>query len=142
MTEYAFDQSNITWRQLEGIEHLDYFILDLDRERQVADLLLRFAANEKIMLHRHVALNHLFVVQGEHIIYEPDGTIKEVRPTGRYTVSQASDEPHREGGGEQEVIVLFSIRGTDGLMYEFLDDDFNVVGTFGMDDIENLMTPQ
>jgi hypothetical protein len=55
-------------------------------------------------------------------------------------VSPASDEPHSEGGGaEQDVIILFSIRGTDGVMYEILDDNHNIVATLGMDDFENML---
>jgi hypothetical protein len=47
-----------------------------------------------------------------------------------------------EGGGNEDVIILFSIRGTDGKMYEFLDDERNVIGTFGMDDFEALYAAQ
>jgi len=142
MTLHTFDDSGIRWRRLEGIAHLEYCILDIDRERRVVDLLLRFAAHEQILLHRHTALNHMLVLQGEHRLYEPDGRLKEVRPTGRYTVSPPSDEPHREGGGDQDVIILFSIRGTDGTAYELLDDDRNVVGTLGMADFEALYAAQ
>ena len=142
MTVHTFDDSGIRWRRLEGIAHLEYCILDIDRERRVVDLLLRFAAHEQILLHRHTALNHMLVLQGEHRLYEPDGRLKEVRPTGRYTVSPPSDEPHREGGGDQDVIILFSIRGTDGTAYELLDDDRNVVGTLGMADFEALYAAQ
>jgi hypothetical protein len=80
MTNISFDSSTISWRELEGIDHLSYFI----------------------------------------------------------TVSPASNEPHREGGGDQDVIILFSIRGTDGTMYEFVDDDNNVISNFGMDDFTEL----
>jgi hypothetical protein len=142
MTQHAFDDRGIRWHQLEGIEHLDYHILDIDRERRVVDILLKFAANEQILLHRHTALNHMLVIQGEHRLYEADGTLKEVRPTGRYTVSPPSIEPHREGGGDQDVIILFSIRGTDGVAYELLDDDGNVIGTLGMADFEALYAAQ
>jgi hypothetical protein len=134
MTDFTFNNKTVTWNQLEGIDHLNYFVLDIDPERQIVDVLLKFDANKQIVLHRHLALNHLLVLQGEHRLYEPDGSIKEVRPTGRYTVSQASDEPHREGGGDEDVVILFSIRGTDGRLYEFLDDDLNTVGEFTMDD--------
>ena len=35
----------------------------------------------QIALHRHLALNHTFVVQGEHRIYEPDGRLRlQLRP--------------------------------------------------------------
>ena len=142
MADHDFDYRNINWHQLEGFDHLSYFIFDVDRGKQIVDLLLKFAANEKIALHRHVALNHMLVIQGEHRLYEPNGPIKEIRPTGCYTVSPASDEPHREGGGDQDVIVFFSIRGTDGTMYEVLDDDQKVIGTLGMDDFEAMHAGQ
>jgi hypothetical protein len=35
---------------------------------------------------------------------------------------------HREGGGpDQDVVVFFDMRGCDGVFYEILDDDRNVV---------------
>ena len=142
MAEHNFDDRNINWHLLEGFDHLSYFIFDVDRAKQIVDVLFKFSANEQIALHRHVALNHMLVIQGEHRLYEPDGSVKEIRPTGRYTVSPASDDPHREGGGEQDVIVFFSIRGTDGTMYEILDDDQKVIGTLGMDDFEALHAAQ
>ena len=142
MKNADWDRESFPWGNIEGIDHLSYFIYDVDRGRGSVDVLLKFAANEKILLHRHVALNHMLVLQGEHRLYEPDGSIKEIRPTGRYTVSPPSKDPHREGGGNEDVIILFSIRGTDGTMYEFLDDDLNVIGTFGMDDFEALLAGQ
>jgi hypothetical protein len=142
MAEYRFDDSNIDWQQLEGFDHLSFFIFDVDRERQIVDVLFKFAANERVALHRHVALNHMLVIQGEHRLYEPDGSLKEVRPTGRYTVSPASPDPHCEGGGDQDVVIFFSIRGTDGNMYEILDDEQNIVATLGFDDFEGLYAQQ
>lgn len=143
MANHTFDDREIYWQQLEGIEHLSYYILDVNRDSQIADVLLRFSAGEKILLHRHMALNHMLVIQGQHILYEPEGTIKEVRPTGRYTVSPASEEPHREGGGtDQDVVIMFSMRGTDGALYQFLDDELNVTGELGMEDLDNMFSLQ
>jgi hypothetical protein len=142
MQHQLFNEDQIQWRQLEGIEHLHYHLLNLDPEQKIVDVLLKFDANETIILHRHTALNHMLVIQGEHRLYEPDGSLKEVRPTGCYTVSPPSDEPHREGGGDQDVVILFSIRGTDGTMYEFMDDAQNVIGTFGMDEFKALFAAE
>lgn len=140
MTGFNFDDSNINWGQLEGFDHLQFCVLNVDRDNMIVDALFKFAANQKIALHRHVALNHLLVIQGEHILYESNGNVKEKRPTGRYTVSPANEEPHSEGGGPgQDVIILFSIRGTDGVMYEILDDNHNTIATLGMEDFENLI---
>lgn len=138
MPAHSFDDSNITWNRLGELEHLHYSILAIDKKRSIADVLFKFAANEKIMLHRHCADNHTFVVQGEHRLYEPDGSIKEIRAVGSMTSSPPSTEPHQEGGGpDQDVIIAFSIRG-EGVLYELLDADRNQVGTISMDDLVGL----
>lgn len=142
MTTYVFDDQAVRWNQLEGIQHLSYSVLNINEGKNIAEVLFKFAANEKIILHRHKAPNNTFVIQGEHRLYEPNGDLKEVRPTGSYTVSPASDEPHREGGGDQDVIILFSIRSSEDLLYELLDEDQNLVGTLGMQDLIELHSAQ
>lgn len=138
----GFDESNIHWNKLDGFEHLEYSILDIDQGNKIADVLFKFTANQQIVLHRHKAHNNTFVVQGEHRLYEANGKIKEIRPVGSYTVSPPSDEPHREGGGDQDVVVFFSIRGSDGILYEILDDDLNQIATISMQDLIGLYKSQ
>lgn len=135
MADYQFDDRNIDWQRLGDLEHLRFSILDVDADNKIADVLFKFAANEKIVLHRHLAHNNTFVVQGEHRLYRPNGELKEIRAVGSLTSSPASDEPHREGGGDQDVIIAFSIRGSDGVLYELLDDDMNVIATISMQDL-------
>ncbi len=137
MTVHTFDDSNIKWNRLGDFEHLHYSILAIDEKNRIADVLFKFAANEKIVLHRHKAHNNTFVVQGEHRLYKPDGTLKEVRPVGSMTSSPPDTEPHQEGGGDQDVIIAFSIRG-DGVLYELLDDDQNLIGTISFQDLIDL----
>lgn len=134
---HTFDDSNIQWNRLGDFEHLHYSILAIDEEQHVANVLFKFAANEKIVLHRHKAHNNTFVVQGEHRLYRPDDSLKEVRGVGSMTCSGPDVEPHREGGGDQDVIVLFSIHG-DGVLYELLDDDQNPIGTITFQDLMEL----
>ena len=134
MPTHAFDDRNIKWNRLGDYLHLHYSILDVDEKNGIADVLFKFAANEKIVLHRHLAHNNTFVVQGEHRLYKPDGTLKEIRPVGSMTSSPPSDEPHREGGGDQDVIIAFSIRG-DGVLYQLLDEDMNQIGSISMQDL-------
>lgn len=130
MTTYCFDDRAIHWNRLGDFPHFHYTILNVDEKNRIVDVLFKFAAGEQIVLHRHRALNHTFVVQGEHRLYETDGSLREARQTGSYTVSPASERPHREGGGEQDAIVFFSIRpGNDEVLYELLDDALNPVGT-------------
>lgn len=142
MTNYFFDDRHIPWQTLANFEHLQYSILDIDEPNKIIDVLFKFAAQQQIVLHRHKVLNKTFVIQGEHRLYEADGRLKEIRAVGSYTSSSPSDEPHREGGGDEDVIVLFSIRGSDGLLYEILDDQLNVIGALAMQDFIDLYTAQ
>ena len=137
MTIHTFDDSHIRWNRLGDFQHLHYSILDVDEKNGIADVLFKFAANQKIVLHRHLAHNNTFVVQGEHRLYKPDGSIKEIRHVGSMTSSPPSNEPHQEGGGDQDVIIAFSIRGT-GVLYELLDDEMNLIGTISMQDLIDL----
>lgn len=131
MTPTHFDDHAIHWNRFgDFVPSFHYTILHVDQESRIVDVLFKLPANEQIVLHRHRALNHTFVVQGEHRLYETDGSLREARLTGSYTVSPASEQPHREGGGEQDAIVFFSIRpGDDEVLYELLDDALNPLGT-------------
>jgi hypothetical protein len=142
MPKHFFDDSHIQWQTLSGFDHLQYSILDIDESNKIVDVLFKFAARQQIVLHRHKALNKTFVIQGEHRLYHADGSLKEIRPVGRYTSSQPSDEPHREGGGDVDVIVFFSIRGTDGVFYQILDDELQVIAELGMRDFIDLYKNQ
>lgn len=142
MPKHFFDDSHIQWQTLPGLDHLQYSILDIDESNKIVDVLFKFAARQQIVLHRHKALNKTFVIQGEHRLYHADGSLKEIRPVGRYTSSQPSDEPHREGGGDVDVIVFFSIRGTDGVFYQILDDELQVIAELGMRDFIDLYKNQ
>ncbi len=143
MSMFGFDDRNVRWQTLAGIDHLHFWVLGVDENAKIADLVFRFASNQRIMLHRHKALNHTFVLQGEHRLYYADGTIKDIRPVGRYTVTPPDVDTHREGGGAgQDTVVHFSIRGSDGLLYELLDDEQNIVGTLTFEDIKALLKAQ
>lgn len=136
MGQYNFDEQNVRWNKLGDFQHVVYAILDIDEPNKIADVLFKFSSNQQIVLHRHKAHNNTFVVQGEHRLYEANGDIKDIRPTGRYTSSPPDETPHREGGGNgQDVIVFFSIRGSDGVLYELLDDNQNMLGSISMQDL-------
>ena len=53
-----FDESKVNWQRLPDLDHLWLSILDVDDTAKVVDVLFKFAANEKIVLHRHVAAFH------------------------------------------------------------------------------------
>jgi hypothetical protein len=138
---YSFDDRNIRWYELGEFEHFVFAMLDVDVPRKIIDFILKFPPNQQIFLHRHLALTNTLVVQGEHRLYEPNGALREVRSVGSYT-STPPGEPHREGAGDEGGVVFYSVRGKDGVLFEVLDDDLNVVGTLGMDDFVGALREQ
>jgi len=138
---YGFDDRHIRWYKLEDFEHFVFAMYDVDVSQKTLDFILKFVPNERIFLHRHLALTNTLVVQGEHRLYEPAGELKEVRPVGSYS-SSPPGEPHREGGGDEGAVVFYSVRGKDGVLFEILDDDLNVVGTLSMDDFVGALKEQ
>jgi 2,4'-dihydroxyacetophenone dioxygenase len=138
---YGFDDRRIRWYKLGDFEHFVFAMYDVDVSQKTLDFILKFVPNERIFLHRHLALTNTLVIQGEHRLYEPAGELKEVRPVGSYT-SSPPGEPHREGGGDEGAVVFYSVRGKDGVLFEILDDDLNVVGTLSMDDFVGALKEQ
>jgi len=139
---HKFDDRNITWHTLEGFEHIQYHIFAVDEVNKIVDVMFKFAANKRIVLHRHHADYVTLVVQGELRIYRANGEVKEVRPVGSYVATKVGGEPHTEGGGDEDAIVFFSNRGQDGVIYEILDDQMNTLATLGMQDFKGLLQAQ
>lgn len=139
---HKFDDRNITWHSLDGFDNLQYHVFGVDDANKVVDVIFKFAANKKIVLHRHHAAYITLVLQGELRLYRANGELKEVRPVGSYVATGLGAEPHTEGGGDEDVIVFFSNRGQDGTIYEILDDQMNTIATLGMQDFKALLQAQ
>ena len=84
---YAFDDRDIRWYKLGDFEHFVFAMLGVDVSQKIVDLLVKYAPNQKIFLHRHLAPTTTLVVQGEHRMYEPTVVLKAVHPAGSYTSS-------------------------------------------------------
>lgn len=63
-----------------------------------------------------------------------------MRPAGTYRSGQPSEEPHIESGGNEDVVILFSLRPYDAEqpIYEILDDSHDVVGTIHFNALKEL----
>jgi len=138
----AFDQTNIKWNTLPGIDHLWYHVLSVDRDLKVVDMLLKFAANEKVVLHKHHADYSTFIIQGELRLYDAGGALTEIRPTASFVQKSAGGAPHTEGGGDEDCIAWFSNKGTDGVIYEILGPNGETLATLGLPEFEALMQAQ
>ena len=137
-----FDR-HIAWHRLGDFEHFHYNVLAVDADREIADFIIRYEPDQRIFLHRHRSDTRTFVIQGEHRIFEPDGSLKEVRPAGSYTVAPADAPPHSEGGGADGALVLYNTRGSAaGVLFEVLDDGLATVATLGLADVLALFDAQ
>lgn len=137
-----FDPASQRWFPLGDFKHLELAMLGVDRRNTIVDFMVKFHAHGKVFNHRHLAETRLFVVQGEHHIYELDGTLKEIRKTGSYTVS-APGGVHTEGAGEVDCIVTYNIRGNGSdEMFDVLDEAGEIVGKIGFEDFAALYDAQ
>ena len=141
MQTYLFDDRNITWQTIESIGARIH-VLAVDDARGIVDVLIRFQPDTPGKLHRHVCDFSTFVLQGELQFWRPDGSLKEVRPTGSYVRGAANGEPHSEGAGDQMAIVLFSFRGSTGDMILYLDKDSNVSFRLGFPEFKAALAHQ
>ena len=130
--QYAFDDRDIGWYYLGDDKHWVLAILDVNVSQRIVDFLVKYEPKQQIFFHRHLALTNTLVVQGEHRMYEPTGVLR-VCSVGSYESNPPGDT-HRDGAGEEEAVVFYSVRGKDGILFEILNDDLNVVGTLSTDD--------
>lgn len=142
MSTLPFDTRNIRWNTIDGFDHVAFHVCAVDEEKRIVDILFKFDAHAKIVLHRHRADYITLVLQGELRIYRANGELKEIRPVGSYVTGKADGEPHTEGGGDQDVIVFFSNRNVDTVVYEILDENLNIVTTFGVAEFKALFDQQ
>ena len=145
-TSYAFDDRQIQWAPIEVagcgvLADFEFAPLAGSMELKVVDFLVRFPPKQEvngravnlIHTHRHCGISNLFVIAGEQHIYEPDGTLREVRTVGSYTVSPPGDV-HTECGGPEGGVVHYSIRG-GGMWFEFVDNEMKVLGGLTLDNL-------
>lgn len=141
MAHRHLDDRNILWKPLGDFKYFRYIMLDVDPVLKIVDFLIKFDPDRQIFLHRHLALTNTLVIEGEHRLYEPEGKLKEIRSAGSYT-SSAPGGIHREGGGQDGAVVFYSVRGNEGLLFEELDDNLQVVSTLGLQDFLRLYQEQ
>ena len=106
-----FDETSIDWKPLpdpEGnpTDHISLSFLNVDDNAKIVDILFKFSANEKILMHRHTSNYSTFTVESDLF---PDGKLKDVRPAGVFKAGTPG-EAHTEGGGDEDVVVYFSLR--------------------------------
>jgi hypothetical protein len=138
MAQSHFDPGRYRWREVTGGSELsykvrhDYTILGYDLAAGTLDMVVRWAGDGgHCPIHRHTATTTVLVLEGEQHLWDlhPDGTRGEhrVRHAGDYALTVGDALPHLECGGNEGGIAFFGNHSSDGLLYEILDEDLNLV---------------
>ena len=136
------DFNQIAFNPMPGIDGLDVFIFDVDMDRQIVDAVFRFPPDQLVANHRHVSQTNMLILEGELVIYEPDGSVRDRRKAGKY-YRGTRDDTHTEGGGSQGAIVLYSVRGHgDEKIIDILGEGDAVIGSLTFQDVAALHAAQ
>jgi hypothetical protein len=123
---FRFDTKNIPWKDFLT-EGCYYRILDVNVESHTADMLVKFDPGARCLFHRHVAATTTLVLEGSLHVFDQTagGVVEKIKPAGFFS-SGAENEIHIEGGGDDGVVVYFSMRGKDDHIYDLLNPDFSL----------------
>ena len=133
----------VAWRPFPGFDGLYYWVLSVDRSTDVVDMLMKFDPNAKCVPHRHVGPTRTLVIEGEHILFEPeDPTAATSRKIAGQLGTNDGDERHIEGGGPNGAVILLTMTAVDGVVYEIFDDSLTLDRTITLDDFERGLRKQ
>ena len=133
-----FDPNRYVWREVTGggelsykVRH-DYTILGYDSAAGTLDMLVRWAGDGgHCPIHRHTSTTTVLVLAGEQHLWDihPDGSQGNhtVRHAGDYALTVGDGMPHLERGGAEGGVAFFGNHCHDGVLYEILDEEMNVI---------------
>jgi hypothetical protein len=123
---FQYDTSKVDWKDFLT-DGCYYKILDVNVATHTADILVKFDPGARCLFHRHVAATTTMVLEGSLHVFDQtaNGVVEKVKPAGSFS-SGAENEIHIEGGGDDGVVVYFSMRGTDNHIYDLLNTDFSL----------------
>ena len=135
--KFRFDTTNVEWKNFVT-DGCYYRILDVNVPARTADMLVKFEPGARCLNHRHVARTMSFVLEGDlHVIERTpdDNTRESIKPAGTFS-ADATNEVHIEGGGDQGVVVYFSMRGDSDRIYDFVDENFELKRAITIQDFD------
>lgn len=142
-TTAATMSDNVAWRPFPGFDGLYYWVLTVNRDTDVVDMLMKFDPNAQCVPHRHVGPTRTLVIEGEHILFEPgDCTIEVSRKIAGQLGENDGDESHIEGGGPAGAVILLTMTAIDGVVYEIFNDALELERTISLDDFERGLRKQ
>ena len=145
MTEsYRFDDREIKWALFAGFDDLWYHILDVDREKQSVDMLMKFAPRAACVPHNHVGATRTLVIDGEHHVWHlngPEPEVPKIKRPGTFSTNDGG-EMHQEAGGPLGGVILLMMKQVEGRVYDLLDDEGNLERTNTLEDFARGLAKQ
>jgi hypothetical protein len=135
LKNFRFDTREVDWKDFITTGCY-YKLLEVNVATRTADMLVKFEPGARCLYHRHVAPATSLVLEGELHIFDKTSTgetLRVVKPAGTYT-SGVENDVHVEGGGENGVIVYFSMRGASDHIYDLLDANLNLTRAITIQD--------
>jgi quercetin dioxygenase-like cupin family protein len=132
---FRFDTSNVDWKPFVT-EGCFYRILDANVPARTTEMLVKFTPGGRCLYHRHAGPVQTLVLEGDLHLYEPKAEGPEnhiVKPAGSFSTG-VGGEVHIEGAEETEVIVYFSMRSENDVIYESLDKNLNLIRSITVQD--------
>lgn len=123
---FRFDTSDIEWKKFIT-DGTWYKLLHVDVPSRTADMIVKFEPGARCLYHRHSATTISLVLEGELRVMEqtPKGEVVKVKKAGDFSAG-AKGEIHVEGGGDEGVVVYFSMRGDTDQIYDLLNPDLSL----------------
>lgn len=139
--EQLYSTENLDWIRIKGTPRFDYpidysvAVLGLNPAVGSIDFLSWWKPNAYCHYHRHLGINSVLVLEGEHNIIESSGyeTVHKKRTRGFSIVNMGGDV-HQEFGGDAGALVFFRCYAVEGKLFEVLDKDGTVLSTATIQD--------
>ncbi len=149
MIESKLDIDQYKWQNFKfetgtgELIHMEQAILAYDMELGTINFLTRWGNDGgSCPVHRHMCSTSCIVMEGEQHFYDYDPDTKtwkdepRIRRTGEHGFSTGADKmPHKEVGGPEGCVAFFHMDGSgpNPVMYQFYDDDMNMVAEVTLD---------
>ena len=138
----GYDASSLQWKRLIDPKntfdyHIDYWvaIIGFDMEKKHVDFLGKWEPNSYCHFHRHLAATTSIVLAGEHHLVDDNGgdEIHKIRTRGDIARTEAG-ESHRDYGGSEGSMLLFSMDCDGGEVFQVLNEKEEAIVSLSFDD--------
>ena len=135
--------SAIPWQPFPGFDGFYHHVLDVDRERQLVDMLMKFDPGSKCAPHRYVGPTRTPVIEGDHLLVDSADPSKLIsnRSAGTFSTNNG-DEIHIEGGGHNGTFILLSMTAVNEEIYEVFGSDMMLKRLINTADFERGLKKQ